>query len=326
MSIIFKPIEVSDREIITSYTMQAGIPICDLSFANLYGWSFLYRTSWAEYEGNLLIRFYRSHEDPHPRYLLPLSKDGCSEKLAKAIEVLAMIAEKGGYPLSFMGISPCCRNMLESRFKDQFTFFSDRDWQDYIYLREKMVSLSGKKLQSKRNLLNRFKAAYPNYRYEIITDANKDACYELTRQWYKDKSNEEASEDELKLVRRLIDNRDAIGLQAGSVWVEDRLIGFSLGMPINHDTFDICVEKADTDIPEAFAIINNEFARHIPEQYTYLNREEDLGIEGLRHAKLQYKPVEILLKDTAILRTGNTSILDDELVDKEIPSGHTFNQ
>lgn len=313
MSIEFKPIEVSDRDIITDYTLNAGIPICDLSFANLYGWSFLYRTSWAEFEGSLLIRFYRSNEDPHPRYLLPISKDGCTEKLARAIEVLAVEAEKGGYPLSFMGIAPCCRKMIETRFPDQFTFFSDRDWQDYIYLREKMVTLSGKKLQSKRNLLNRFKAAYPDYRYEPITEENKNACLDLTRVWYKEKDSEDASDDELKLVRRLIDNREALGVMGGSVWVGDRMIGFSLGMPINHDTFDICVEKADTEIPEAFAIINNEFAKHIPKQYEFLNREEDLGIEGLRHAKLQYRPYEILTKDTAILRTGNTSILDEEI-------------
>ena len=97
-------------------------------------------------------------------------------------------------------------------------------------------------------------------------------------------------------------NFDALGLTGGILHVEDKIAAFTFGMPINQNTFGVHVEKADTNIDGAYAMINYEFANHIPEQYIYINREEDLGIEGLRKAKLSYQPAIILEKYMACLK------------------------
>ena len=111
--------------------------------------------------------------------------------------------------------------------------------------------------------------------------------------------SEELSE-ELRSMTRVFDLWDEIGALGGTIWVDGKLIAFTFGCPITNTVFDVCVEKADTAYEGAFSIINQEFAQHLPEQYEYMNREEDLGIEGLRYAKLSYKP-DILLEKNVIM-------------------------
>ncbi|GAD08186.1 Uncharacterized conserved protein [Porphyromonas crevioricanis] len=305
----FRPIECKDKDIIAHYTNEANISICDLSFCNLYSWGFLYHTSWAVIAEHLVIRFYRTHNTSHPLYLFPIGRDESPQALREVIELLAEEAEKGDYPLTLMGITSRCHQLLEEVYPEQFTFFTDRDWCDYIYTREKLATLAGKKLQSRRNFVNRFKSTYPDYSFEEINSANEQECLQLAQDWNESKSEADKAKHELTMIQRAMEQREAIGLYGGAIRVDGRVVAFSLGMPINKDTFGVSIEKADASIPGTFAIINNEMAKHIPEQYTYINREEDLGIEGLRKAKLQYKPDILLCKETAILRTGNNSVM-----------------
>ncbi|MDY6121734.1 MAG: phosphatidylglycerol lysyltransferase domain-containing protein [Porphyromonas sp.] len=305
----FKPIECTDKEAITAYTYETDIPICDFSFSNLYGWSFLYKTSWAVIADHLVIRFYRTHNASHPLYLFPIGKEADTDKLDKAMQSLAAEADRGGYPLTFMGITPQCHEWMQKTYPDRFTFFADRDWNDYVYLREKLADLSGKKLQSRRNYVNRFRASFPDYTFEEITEINADECLQLALEWNESKAKAQKAQDEIKMIERVIKSRECIGLYGGAIRLGGKIIAFSMGMPINRKTFGLSIEKADASIAGAFAIINNEMAKHIPQQYTYINREEDLGIEGLRQAKLQYKPEVLLSKETAILRTGNLSMI-----------------
>ena len=93
---------------------------------------------------------------------------------------------------------------------------------------------------------------------------------------------------------------DSLGLIGGGLRVDNEIIAFSFGAPINHNTFGVHVEKADVNFDGAYTVINQEFASHLPEQYTYVNREEDLGIPGLRQAKLSYQPTILLEKSAAI--------------------------
>ena len=101
-------------------------------------------------------------------------------------------------------------------------------------------------------------------------------------------------------MTRVFDLWDEVGAIGGTIWVDGKLIAFTFGSPITNKVFDVCVEKADTAFEGAFSIINQEFAQHLPEQYEYMNREEDLGLEGLRYAKLSYKP-DILLEKSVVM-------------------------
>ena len=105
-------------------------------------------------------------------------------------------------------------------------------------------------------------------------------------------------------METIFSNWDALGMIGGSIFVDGRLVAFTYGSAVTTDTFDVCVEKADRRMEGAFAIINQQFAEHLPEQYIYLNREEDMGIPGLRQAKLSYHP-EILLTYNVVHITKN---------------------
>ena len=118
-------------------------------------------------------------------------------------------------------------------------------------------------------------------------------------------------------MTRAFDRWERLQLTGGTIWVDGKLVAFTFGCPINHCTFDVCVEKADTSYEGAFTIINQEFVRHLPEQYTYINREEDMGEEGLRKSKLSYKPDLLLEKYILTEKRPLADFEDQERIDKE---------
>lgn len=296
----FKSIELSDRDIIQSFTLQGTSQICDLAFSNLYGWSERYGTRWAIIENSLVISFKPSHRQ-HPAYLMPVCSD--SKHFFAVVEQLKAISQAHNFPLVLMGIAPRCREAVELQCPDRFMFLHDEGSQDYVYLREKLITLSGKSLQSKRNHINKFEKLYPNYSYEHVTDHNIDDCLRLANTWLDNSTIVDSSRlDEQKMIEKCLRNREQLGLQTGVLLVDGQVVAFSFGSPINSTTFGVHVEKADVSYEGAFTMINREFVRRIPEKYIYINREEDLGLEGLRKSKQSYKPEIMLVKDTAILR------------------------
>ena len=294
------PITSASRAEITSYTLESQSRICDLAFANLFGWAVKYETSYAIADDTLFIRF-TSPARPHPAFLIPLRRGGGC--ITDSLTRLRNEAEAGGYPLVIMGITPMCQERLEELCPGAFTFLENEGAADYIYLRERLVSLSGKALQSKRNHVNKFEKLYPGYSYEPITGANALECLEVERAWLEQHGSEEQGEDkEQEVILRLLSSFDELALSGGILRVDGQIVAFTIGSPINETTFGVHIEKANRDYDGAFTIINKLFASTIPESYTYVNREEDLGIEGLRKAKLSYKPDIILPKIAAVLR------------------------
>lgn len=298
----FKPVELADREIINRFTTPSSLRICDISFSNLYGWSTYYHTCWAVIEDHLVVRFQTSYRN-HPVYLCPVSPGGCD--LRAPLRVLEEMAMQGDYPLTLMGITPQCREALEKSRPGEFYFINDRAYYDYIYLREQLCTLSGKKLQSKRNHINKFERNYPDWKFELITPQNAMECMEIEKNWIGDKGHDQGRENELRMIGRILRHIDELGVTGGAIRVNGEIVAFSIGSPINHDTFGVHIEKGSLDYEGAFAMINREFARNIPENYLYINREEDLGLEGLRKSKLSYQPEILLPKETAILRHEN---------------------
>lgn len=322
----FKDLMTDDRPLIQSYTLWGERQNCDLSFANLISWKYLYNTQFAIVDDYLVFRF---HYHRHLAYMMPVAKpqpqgDGtwkvkpCDECSIDVIRQIRDDAIAMGHPFLMMGVCHYMRDLLEQRFPDTFDIKPNRDFADYIYTREKLVNLSGKKLQSKRNHINKFKSLYPNYEYRELTPELIPQCLELERQWRrvsKDDTDEadldESLSEELRSMTRAFNRWERIGLVGGSIWVDGRLVAFSFGCPINQTTFDVCVEKADVGYEGAFAIINQEFVKHLPEQYYYINREEDLGDEGLRRAKESYHP-DILLEKNVVMEKYPLADFEDQ--------------
>ena len=221
----------------------------------------------------------------------------------KVLDALVEDAHREGEPFCLLGICSSMCSELEAFMPGKFQFTADRDYADYLYLRTDLAALAGKKFQSKRNHVNKFKRTY-NYEYTPITPDRIQECMDLETEWCKANNcdQHEGTGNERRALVYALHNFEELGLTGGILHVDGKIAAFTFGMPINQDTFGIHVEKADTSIDGAYAMINYEFANHISEQYVYLNREEDLGIEGLRKAKLSYQPAIILEKYVACLR------------------------
>ncbi len=293
----FKDITVADKDIITSYTFNSDRKNCDLSFSNLCSWRFIYFTQYAVVDDFLLLRFW---VETHVVYMMPIGHGD----MAKMVDLLIEDAQQQKQNFCMLGISHFMKDDLETIFPNRFCFTEDRDYADYIYLRTDLSTLAGKKFQAKRNHINKFKNSYPNYSYAPITSDKIKECMELEAKWCRanDCDQHEGTGNERRALTYALEHFEELGLSGGILYVDNQIVAFTFGMPINHDMFGIHAEKADTDIEGAYAMINQMFAQSIPEQYIYINREEDLGIEGLRKAKLSYQPVLILEKYMACLK------------------------
>lgn len=294
----FRPIELADKERVQRYTLSSWRQNCDLSFANLYSWRFYYHTQIAEWRNFLLFRF--QVDDCQLAYMMPIG-DG---SLKPVVEAMMEDARLQGAPFLMLGVCAGTRAELESEFPEQFEFRLDRDYFDYIYLRTDLATLRGKRFQPKRNYVNRFKAAYPDYRYMPLTPALVQECLRLENDWRKTRDNgdEQMLQDECRSMTAALQHMDELDIQGGVLWVDGHIVAFTYGAPINAETFDTCVEKADAGVAGAYAMINYEFANHVPSQFLYLNREEDLGLEGLRKSKLSYQPFRLLEKYIVTLK------------------------
>ena len=302
----FRTLTAQDRALVQSYTFGSDRRGCDISFANLIGWQFLFNTQIAEVEGYLVLRL---HFFGDLAYVMPAAKprllaDGsmgvepCDECDVNVIKALMEDSASLGRPFMMTGVSRHMADLLEETMPGVFVIDPNRDYSDYVYFREKLETLAGKKLQSKRNHVNKFLKLYPDWEYRPLTPDLIPACKNLVQQW---KAAKEAAGPmdsqtmELRAVTRCFNRWEELGLIGGTLWVGGRLVAFTYGCPVTHDTFDVCVEKADVNYEGAFTMINREFVRHLPPQFVYINREEDMGEEGLRKAKLSYHP-DILLE------------------------------
>ena len=294
LMIPFRPLTIEDRPTVLKYTMTTTRRNCYLSFSNLYSWSSRFLTEIAELGGYLLMRYLYAERTT---YLMPVGEGD----IKPVIEALMSDATEQGDEFRLIGVCAEMRAKLEAAFPDRFEFLGNRDYFDYVYLRSDLAELKGKKFQPKRNHINKFKAEFPDYVYKPLTPDLVPECLRLEKCWWEANNGERDQDlqDERQAMTRAMNHIDELGIIGGTLWVEDHLVAFTFGCPINQDTFDTCVEKACTDYDGAYAMINYEFARRLPEHFVYINREEDLGIEGLRKAKLSYHPV-ILLEKYAI--------------------------
>ncbi len=292
----FKPIKIEDKELITSYFLACGNRDCNLSFVNLYTWQFLTNSCYAVVDNCLIVRFTLDEESIV--YTMPVG----TGDVKGIIGMLKDQAKAEGHVLRIHGVFPEMEEWFNREFPGRFDYRLDRDYFDYIYIRKELAELKGKNFQPKRNHVNKFKRTY-NYRYTPLTADMIPHCLELEEKWCEQHGCDEEQSliNERKALNSALRHFDELELTGGALWVDDEIVGFTYCAPVNKDTFAVHIEKADSRIDGAYNILNQEFALHIPEKYIYLNREEDLGLVGLRKAKLSYRPVILLEKGYAQL-------------------------
>lgn len=295
--ITFKPIELADKPVIEAFTLRSESRNCDMSFGNIFCWREHYRSAWAVVEGFLVIRF-RIDGGRKLVYMQPLGEGD----FTPILPALAEDAHRNGQRLRLIGLSDAGCETMRGGDCTEFAFDADRSLADYIYLAEELRTLPGRRFQSKRNHINRFTAEY-DYRYEPLTRDRFAECMRLEADWRQARAGQGHTAEmgaEQRAMQQAFDHFEELEMSGGCLYADNRLVAFTYGSPINGDTFDCHVEKADTAYDGAFTMINRLFAEQLPERFRYINREEDMGLEGLRRAKLSYHPVQLWNKCTAI--------------------------
>ena len=295
----FAPITLADREKYLGLLAKSGKYGCEFSFANLYLWG---RQSIAFENGCALIF---SHFNRKSVYPFPVG-DG---DIKAAVGAIITDAEARGIVCRITGITEEKRELLEALYPQKFSFHCDEGEFDYVYAINDLADLKGKKYHTKRNHYNRFCDTYGGYTVTPINSENTETVKNAAEKWYAEKLAAEPNADlemERIAVLRALRDFDALCMDGIFLSYENNVMAFTLGSFLNGDTFDVQFEKAFTEYTGAYAAVNCEFAQYLRDKYpslAYLDREEDMGLEGLRKAKLSYHPHHMIEEYWAHLKS-----------------------
>ena len=292
MRLDFHKLTIADREAVQAVSLQSGRRNCNFTFANLLGWQKWFGTEVCVMKDAVVLRF---DMDGERAYML------CMQGVPSC-ELLQALCEDCNHKFILLGLEDDAALQLQQNSCHEgirINVKSERDQYDYIYKRTNLALLQGGKLKSKRNHVNRFNVLYPGFEYRPLTPDMFDECRRVVALWQDEKEHENPSwgdtiQAEHDVMETIFAHWDELGMLGGSIYVYGRMVAFTYGSAVTNDTFDVCVEKADCNVEGAFSVINQQFCAHLPERFIYVNREEDMGLEGLRKAKLSYHP-EILL-------------------------------
>lgn len=259
---------------------------CEYAFANLRLWG---RQNIAFLNG--CVAFF-SHFYGKSVYPYPVGK---GDHKAVLDAILSDAGERG-IPCRFTGMTEEDSKELESCYPGVFEFRSARDMADYVYDIHDLADLKGRKFQKKRNHVNQFRKAMPNAALKELTAEDFPKLKSFLDDWYARRQAKEPTEDFL-LERTAIDRAlryyDALGMEGALLMDGERILAMTMASPLSEITYDVHFEKAVEDIDGAYAAINQEFAKLLRDKHPnlqFLDREDDMGLEGLRKAKLSYNP------------------------------------
>lgn len=298
MMIPFKKLELSQKHNFDAFLLRAGKEACEYSFANLFLWG---RKKVAQQDGFLLLL---SQFDRKTVYIFPVGEGN----LKAALDAIIHDAGMRGIPCCLAALTEEECRLVETLYPGKFSFYCDRDSYDYIYSIDDLADLKGRKLQKKRNHLNRFEQAHPQAQILQLDESNRVAAFALAEQWYANRTATDPNHDyhlEHQALHRAFAFYAQLGMEGVVLEEHGKILAFSMGSRLNRDTFDIHFEKALDTTDGAYAAVNRGFARYLREKFPelrWLNREDDLGIEGLRKAKLSYYPDHMVEKCWAELR------------------------
>ena len=216
-------------------------------------------------------------------------------------------AQTRGIPCRLTGLSEADMQTVEQLYPGKFRFHCDRDFYDYVYAIDDLADLKGRKFQRKRNHYNRFRQVFPYYTVEPLTRANTAAAEGMVEAWYEERLRQDPQGDyhmEQSALKKALRHFEALGMEGLLLKDGEDVLAMTMGSRMSPVAFDVHFEKARADVDGAYAVINCEFARYLREKYPevkFLNREDDMGLEGLRKAKLSYCPHHLVEKCWACL-------------------------
>ena len=288
----FKKLTGDDRKEFEKYLPLCENRGCEYSFANLSMWG---RQRAAFLEGFLVLF---SQFERISVYPFPLGQGD----MKPILDAVIQDARQRGIPCRISSMTEADCALVERLYPGQFRFHTDRDNYDYVYAIEDLASLRGKRYQSKRNFVNRFHTNHPDCQLLPLDGSTAGAAQALVQKWLESKKLADPLLDtilEQQALKRAFSRREELGLEGLLLMENGEALAMTMGSFLSPDTFDIHFEKALEGVNGAYAAINCAFARYLQEKYPqlkYLNREDDMGIPGLRKAKLSYHPDHLVEK------------------------------
>lgn len=284
----FNPVGMLDK---TEYRialskLENSLRCCDYAYANLLCWSDVYNTHFSKDDYGY---YFRVTNKGNTKYLSPVAKQ--SEYLCALKNLIDFEKSSGESKIELLCVPEKYAFLIEKEY-DTAIITEARNNFDYLYLPDKLRDFSGKPLHSKKNHKNRFFKTYGDvYSYKKMTCADIDECLNFNEQWYKI-NYEYQLESEKTATHNLLANFEKLGLIGGMIYVNEKLCAYTLASDFfdGSDTLVVHAEKGLYDIDGIYPTICSEFIKHEGCFYAYINREDDVGDEGLRKSKLSYKP------------------------------------
>ena len=284
---------ISEYKRYYDYTDALG---CEFNFVSAFLWRGEYRLKIGFYRDTLIKAYFRDDGSVWG-YCMPSGKN-----VREAVELLISESEKSAAPLSIAYLSRRERDLLEELFPGAFEITEVGETRDYIYLTEDLAQLRGKRYQAKRNHISRFNRSFDDWRTEPIGDGNKGDALRVAELWCGENGYDTGEYAEYKIIRDALIYMEELGMRGMVLYVGASPVAMTLGNEISRLCFDVGFEKALRGYEGSYSVICNEFAKSLS-SYKYLNREEDMGIEGLRKSKLSYHPEIIYERFHARLKT-----------------------
>jgi len=284
----FREIDLASRESINEYLSRYPLEASEYTFTNLFAFRDAYNFKLSLLKDNLMIL-----KDTEAFSLFcPVGDRETSTVLSEGLDYL------NKYP----GES-CFERIPESFVKthlnnnERFILTEERSHFDYLYDAKELIELKGRKFHDKKNKANKFRNSY-KYKYSKLTADLIDECLAFEHHWCEVRECHKyyGLHRERCAILEMLNNFESLNIKGGIIRVDNKIAALTLGEMLLPDTFVIHIEKAHSDMPGLYQVINQEFLVHEASGVRFINREQDLGIEGLRTAKMSYNPVQFVKK------------------------------
>lgn len=285
---MWKKLELEDIPKISPFLNLLSSHLSDFTIGGMFMWKDYFNIEYLIKNNSLFLKL--DIKDKKNMFTFPIGSD-----FQGNISYLKEYSDLNKIPLIFSIVSDRELKILEENYKVVSVSNSD-EWSDYFYLSNDLIELNGRKYSTQRNHINKFIRTYRDYEFVPITKSNIGLVIDFLKEFYEkyEKTSSISIEDE-NITFEFFNNYFKYNLLGGILKIQNKIIAISVGEIIN-DTLFVHIEKADREYLGAYQMINNEFAKYYGKDVTYINREEDVGDEGLRKAKLMYNPIEILKK------------------------------
>lgn len=290
----FKKIELSDIPTLKTYYSAYPARQCDRSAGATVMWRNYFENKYVIVDGTII---FSSNFKGGMCFSFPIGRN-----IEQALNEIKKHCFENNIPMVLCSVNSKELSILKEKYSD-IQADADRDWFDYLYNKDAILNLIGRKYATPRNHINKFRKLYADWSFEEINKSNIQELIEFTDNFTFNSQKDESANLELNMCREVLENYEAYGMLGGVLRVNGKVAGYSIGEIIG-DTLFCHIEKADISYAGAYQMLTNQYLRMYAsgDEVKYVNREEDCGDEGLRKSKLSYHPVDLIEKNVVIIR------------------------